>query len=312
MLDVRRLRVLREVAIRGSLTAAADALSFSQPAISNQIAKLEQETGTRLIERGQRGVRLTGAGQLLVRHAEVILDRLALAETELGELLDVRRGRLRLGAFPSSFVDLVSRALADFRMVHPGIDVSLRELRLEDAVERLEGGQLDLAVTFEYDIALSSDAAELPRVDLLEDPVYLLLAADHPLAERPRLALADLRDEPWVQFTQGGWASRAIVRAFHTAGYDPRVVLETVDLLAVQGLVAAGVGITLVPGMALPALRPDLVVRSLSPTPATRRVFALWPSSGLSPSAAAMLTVLQGEADHLRAELDDQRAAAAG
>src|SRR3712207_2066814 len=146
MLNVGRLRVLKEVATHGSLTGAAQALSFSQPAISNQIAKLEQETGTRLIERGPRGVRLTGAGELLVRHAESIISRLEQAEAELEEHLEVRRGRLRLGAFPTAFVDLVARALVTFKREHPHVDVSLEEIWVESAFDRLEDGDLDLAL----------------------------------------------------------------------------------------------------------------------------------------------------------------------
>ena len=128
MLDVRRLRVLREVAERGSLSAAAEALSFSQPAVSHQIAKLEQETGARLVERVPRGVRLTDAGELLVRHADVVLSRLALAESELEELLAVRRGHLRLGAFPSAFVHFVPRSLVGFRARHPNVEVTLLDV----------------------------------------------------------------------------------------------------------------------------------------------------------------------------------------
>lgn len=303
MLNTARLRILREVAARGSLTGAAEALSFSQPAISNQIAKLEQETGTRLIERGSRGVRLTGAGELLVRHADSILSRLDLAQAELEELLEVRRGRLRLAAFPSAFVDLVSRALAAFRIAYPGVEVSLSEVRLEDAVEQLDDGELDLAIVFEYKLGAPAPA-EHPRLHLLDDPMHLVMPGDHPLRNRNRLRLADLRDEPWLMYTQGGPAADTLGRAFGIAGFEPRVVLQIDDLLAVQGLVAAGVGSALVPRMALPSLRPGLRVRSLGKSLPTRQVSALWPTSGLSPSAQAMLDLLRIEAERLEAELD--------
>src|SRR3712207_5371195 len=169
MLNVGRLRVLKEVATHGSLTGAAEALSFSQPAISNQIAKLEQETGTRLVERGARGVRLTGAGELLVRHAESILSRLEQADAELEEHLQVRRGRLRLGAFPTSFIDPVSRSLATFRIAHPAVEVCLSEASLEGAKQRLDDGELDLAVVFEYKLGFPTPD-DHPRVQLLDDP----------------------------------------------------------------------------------------------------------------------------------------------
>jgi DNA-binding transcriptional LysR family regulator len=297
MLNVSRLRVLREVAQYGSLTGAAEALSFSQPAISNQIAKLEQETGTRLIERGPRGVRLTGAGELLVRHADSILSRLDQAQAELEEHLEVRRGRLRLGAFPTAYVDLVSRALATFKSAHPRVEVSLEEVRLETAVDRLEDGRLDLALVFQYDIAAAEPAFDdRTCMHLLDDLMYLVVNREHPLARRPEIVLTDLRDEPWLEYTQGGAASRVLHHAFHAVGIDPRVILEIDDLLAIQGLVVAGVGHTFVPGMALPALRPELVVRSLGEQLPTRRVYALWPGSGLSPAAAAMADLLQAAA----------------
>jgi len=303
MLNVQRLRVLREVAARGSLTGAAEALAFSQPAVSNQIAKLEQETGARLVERVPRGVRLTEAGQLLVRHGDAILARLALAEAELAELLDVRRGHLRLGAFPSAWIDLVPRALARFEAQHPHVEVALREVSLEDGIARLDEGELDLLVSFEYPLAPVDPEGDHGRAELLEDPTYLLLRRDHPLAGREDLGLADLREEPWVQFTHGN-ASRALYRAFLAAGYEPRIVLETDDLSAIQGLVVAGVGSTLVPGMALPALRAGLVVRALGAALPSRRVHALWPGAGAAPAAAAMVPILEGEGRRLSARLE--------
>ncbi len=241
MLNVGRLRVLKEVATHGSLTGAAEALSFSQPAISNQIAKLEQETGTRLIERGPRGVRLTGAGELLVRHAESVLSRLDQAQAELEEHLQVRRGRLRLGAFPTAFVDLVARALATFKTAHPHVQVALEEIWAESAFDRLDDGELDLALVFQYDIS-SVLPDEQPRVHLLDDFMYLVVSRDHRLAHAREVTLEDLRDEPWLEYTQGGPASRVLRHAFYGAGIEPRVMLEIDDLLAIQGLVVAGVG----------------------------------------------------------------------
>jgi len=302
MLDVRRLSVLREVAAWGSLSAAAQALSFSQPAVSHQIAKLEEETGAKLLDRGARGVTLTEAGVLLVRHAEAVLAQLGLAENELAELMAVRSGHLRLAAFPSAFVHLVSHSLTRFREEHPGVDVSLRQLGLEEATGQLDAGELDLAVTFEYDLVPSATERGVGRRHLLDDPMYLVLSSDHPLAHRPELKLADLAEESWIQFTQGP-ASKVLYRAFRQAGYEPRIALETDDLLAIQGLVAARAGATLIPGMALPAVRSDLTVRSLGADLPNRRVYALWPESHRSPAAGAMLDLLAAEAGRLQGQL---------
>jgi molybdate transport repressor ModE-like protein len=305
MLNVGRLRVLREVARRGSMSAAAEALSFSQPAVSHQMAKLEQETGARLIEREPRGVRLTEAGELLVRHADVVLGRLERAEMDLRDLLDLRRGRLRLGAFPSAYVHLASASIAKLRARHPGVEVAVSEVGLEDGSAQVESGDLDLAVVFEYDVEPADIDAALHRTPLLDDPMYLILPRGHPAADRPKLRLRDLRDESWIYVTQGP-ASRAIYRSFARARFEPRVVLETDDLFTIQGLVAAGVGAGLVPGMSLPNLRDDLVARSLGEPGPRRHVFVLTPRAGeRSPSTAPMLEILQAEAVLLREHLEE-------
>src|SRR3954454_80698 len=149
MLDVRRLRVLREIAAQGSFSAAADALSYTQSAVSQQIAALEREAGTRLVERSARGVRLTEAGRALVAHADVILARLADAEDELQAIAGLRGGRLRLAAFPSACATLMPLAVARFRELHPGVELSLTPAEPEDGLRLLRGGAVDVALTIE-------------------------------------------------------------------------------------------------------------------------------------------------------------------
>jgi molybdate transport repressor ModE-like protein len=300
MIDPRRLRVLRAVAQHGSFSAAASELSFSQPAVSNQIARLEAETGAQLVERIPRGVRLTDAGELLARHADAVLNRLAVAEAELQELLDVRRGRLRLGAFPSAFVSLVPGAVAEFRVHHPGVELELSEIALEEAVDQLTAGDLDLAVIFQYDHDLSAPIpSEVRATPLIDDPMYLVLAGDHPLAARRQIRVENLAGEAWIQATRGP-SSRAIYDAWREAGFEPRIVFETDDLMAVQGLVAAGVAFTLLPALALESLREDLVVRSLGSATPIRRVLALSLAAYRSAAAGAMLTILERRAAKAR------------
>src|ERR671920_331641 len=161
MLDVRRMRVLREVAQRGSFSAAADALAYTQSAVSQQIAALEREAGTRLVERNARGVRLTDAGRALVEHADAILARLADAEAELEAIAGLRGGRLRLATFPTAGATLVPHAIREFNQRHPDVEL----------------------------------------VHLLDDPMHLVLPADHPLASKQRVRMADLAGEPWIQAT---------------------------------------------------------------------------------------------------------------
>src|ERR671929_538128 len=149
MLDVRRMRVLREVALQGSFSAAAEALSFTQSAVSQQIAALEREAGTVLVERSARGVRLTEAGEAVVRHTEAILARLAEAEAELEAIAGLRGGRLRLAAFESAGSTLMPLAIAAFRERHPAVELSMTLAEPEDSLPQLRAGELDIALTFD-------------------------------------------------------------------------------------------------------------------------------------------------------------------
>src|SRR5687767_11366228 len=196
MLDVRRMRVLREVAVRGSFSAAAEALSFTQSAVSQQIAALEREAGAVLVQRNARGVRLTEAGQALVRHTDAVLARLAEAEAELEAIAGLRGGRLRMASFESAGATLMPLAIASFRERHPGVELSMTLGEPEDSVPLLKSGELDLAVVFESGMRSDDDGIE--RRHLVEDPMFLVLPRDHPLAAKRRLRLADLAGEAWI------------------------------------------------------------------------------------------------------------------
>src|SRR4051794_36760221 len=169
MLDVRRMRVLREVALQGSFSAAAEALSFTQSAVSQQIAALERETGTILVQRNARGVRLTEAGEALVRHAEGVMARLAEAEAELEAIAGLRGGRLRMAAFESAGATLMPLAIAEFRCRHPAVELSMTLGELEDTEPELKSGELDLVIGF----GPRFDADDgLERRFLVEDPMF--------------------------------------------------------------------------------------------------------------------------------------------
>src|SRR4029453_4198817 len=188
MLDPRRLRVLREVAARGSFAAAAAGLSFTPAGGSQEIAALEREAGTRLVERGVRPVRLTDAGRALLAHAEAVLARLDEAEQELGEIARLRRGRLRLASFPPAIATLVPRALAVFNQRHPDVDLTVIDDHGQGLIPRLARWELDLALIYEYP-ALPEPDVELERTHLLEDPFDLVVPLGHPLAGRRSGAL---------------------------------------------------------------------------------------------------------------------------
>src|SRR5919197_785532 len=198
MLDVRRMRVLREVAVRGSFSAAAEALSFTQSAISQQIAALERETGATLVERSARGVRLTDAGRALVKHTDAILARLTEAESELEAIAGLRGGRVRLAAFESAAATLMPPAIAEYRSRHPAVELSMMLAEPEAALPQLRAGELDLAVIFGGALAQSYSIEGLELLELLEDPLYLVLPADHPLARKRNIRLADLAHEEWI------------------------------------------------------------------------------------------------------------------
>src|SRR4051812_17472788 len=197
MLDVRRLRVLREVAAQGSFSSAAEALSYTQSAVSQQIAALEREAGSQLVERSARGVTLTDAGRALVSHADVILARLADAEEELHAIAGLRGGRLRLTAFLSACATLMPLAVKAFRERHPGVELSLVPAEPDDAMRMLRAGECDVSLSIESPHG-DRHAGDLDVVALVDDPMYIMLPRDHPMAGRARLTLADLAEEQWV------------------------------------------------------------------------------------------------------------------
>jgi DNA-binding transcriptional LysR family regulator len=323
MLNVNRLRILSEVAHRGSFSAAADALSYTQSAVSQQIATLEAETGMTLLERRPRGVSLTAAGQTLVVHAESVLADLDAAETALQAIAGLRGGRLRMASFPTAGATLMPLAIATFRTRHPGVELTLAEGEPEQIAPRLAAGELDLALLFEFDPSAaerSGDAADGPegavgsagaaasvggrltRVELLQDPLYLALPRAHPLAQRRRLRLGDLREEAWIQTSQASPCARHVVRCCHAAGFEPNVSFQSDDYQTVQGLVGAGVGVALIPELALSVVREDIVIRALSPRPPARRVIAATAAGArLLPAAPAMLSVLEQVASEYQA-----------
>jgi DNA-binding transcriptional LysR family regulator len=292
MLDVRRMRVLREVAVRGSFSAAADALSFTQSAISQQIAALEREAGTTLVQRSARGVRLTEAGEAVVRHTDAIMARLAEAEAELEAIAGLRGGRLRMASFESAGSTLMPLAIAAFRLEHPAVELSMSMSEPEDCVPQLRSGELDLAIVFESAVKHVDDG--IHRLHLLEDPMYLVLPRDHPLANRRRVRLADLAGEAWIGGQQDCECNRLISRACTMAGFEPRIAFETDDYTAMQGFVAAGVGVSLIAELGLTSVRDDIVVRDLGRETPVRQIFAATLADGYrSPATHAMLEILR-------------------
>jgi DNA-binding transcriptional LysR family regulator len=291
MLDVRRLRVLREVAKHGSFSAAADALGYTQPAISRHVALLERETGATLLERRPAGVRLTDAGELLVRHADAILARLRDAEEDLDDLLGLRAGRLRMSTITSAAPTIVPLAVMEFRRRLPDVELSVSMVEPPGVLPTMRAGDVDLA------LCNDEDSLELPDVEgvlLFEEPVRIALPRQHRLAGRSRVRLGELAEERWMLGTHDACPDAArFIRACHAEGFDPRIAFHNDDYSALLGFVAAGVGVAPVPDMVARNAPPEVRICTVRGAELTRPIVAVMPAGYQSRPARAMLEVLQ-------------------
>jgi DNA-binding transcriptional LysR family regulator len=295
MLDVTRLRVLVAVARHGSVTAAARALNYAQPSISHHIARLEAETGAQLLERVGRGVRLTEAGQLLAERAEEIIGRIDAAESELAAHVGLREGRVRLAAFPSALGTLVPAAAARLAAETPGMEFMLTEAEPPEALRMLRAGYVDVAVVFRHyredlDPAPPDPADEGTRGRLLlDEPVHLVTAASaRPEAGEGAADLAMYSRSRWIAGCER--CRDYLIRQCESAGFTPKIAFTTDDYLAVQALVAAGLGVTTLPELCLRAATHPGVVTA--PLPGARRhVFAM--TYGQPPEAKAAARLIQ-------------------
>jgi DNA-binding transcriptional LysR family regulator len=276
MLDVTRLRVLVAVARYGSVTAAARALNYAQPSVSHHLARLESETGTKLVQRAGRGIRLTDAGRLLAERAAEVIGRLDAAENELAAYTGLRAGRLRLAAFPSALGTIVPAAAAFLRGSNPGVDLRLTEAEPPEALRMLRAGYVDVALTFRHTLDAATPLAgeEDEDVDvtkglrerlLLEEPVLLVTSAREPLTDPPDLS--KYAKHRWIA---GCDRCRAHLLAQCTlAGFPPKIAFTTDDYVAVQALVAADLGVSMLPGLCMRSARHPGV--RTAPLPGTRR-----------------------------------------
>jgi len=296
MLDVRRLQMLRAVSREGSLSAAARALGYTQPAVSHHIARLEEEIGTALLTRFGRGVRLTDAGVALVDHADAVLSRLDAAEEEVAAIAGLRAGRVRLAAFASGSATLLAGALARLREAHPGVELTFVEAEPQDGLELLRAGETDLVLAFSYEAVGARDGKDITTVPLLRDPSHAILPAAHPEAgEDGPIGLASLAGEAWIAGCER--CRRHLLHVAADAGFAPRIDFETDDYLTVQSLVASGLGVSLLPALALvSARRDDVAVRPVAGRPA-RAIAAVLPTAERRPPAVtAALAALEGAA----------------
>lgn len=303
MLNLARLRVLHEAARTGSLTLAAAELNYTTSAVSQQIALLERETNAQLLERHARGVRLTEAGRILVGHTAAVLAELQTAEDELAAVQLGKGGRLRFASFPTANAVLMPRALAAFRPLHPNVELVLSERDRDDGLAGVAERELDLALVYEFALVPVVVPDQVHVQPLLIDPVNIMLPERHPLARRRRLRLVDLADETWIQGVRHGSTIDVLPKACRAAGFEPHILFRTDDQTTVRGLVAAGLGIAMVPWLVLSSIPPGLTARPLDEPALTRTVMAAWPSSRTLAAATAMTQALEGAAAELNARL---------
>jgi DNA-binding transcriptional LysR family regulator len=296
VIEARHLRVLRAVAATGSFSAAGRELGCTQPAVSQQMKALEASVGTPLLVRSGREMRLTQAGEALVRHAAGILAGLTAAEEEVAAIAGLRAGRVRLVSFPSGSSTLVPTALAALRAAHPGTRVSLEEAEPPQSVDKLRAGDCDIALAFRYEgAAVADEWDDLVVRPLLRDPLIALVPERHPLARSGApagpVAIGALAGEPWIA---GCPRCRGqLVEVCEAAGFTPRIDFATDDYPAVVGLVGAGLGVAVLPQLAVESVRPR-GVRMLTLEPSVRReVVALTlPDLAQVPAVAATLEQL--------------------
>lgn len=298
MLDVKRLRILREVAQQGSFSGAADSLHLTQSAISQQIAALERETGTNLIDRNRGNLRLTDPGQALVTHADAVLARLGEAERELHEIAGLRGGRVRMVSFPTAGATVVIKAVAAFRRKYPDVEIQLTEAEPEKSIPQLRAGDHDLALVYDYEYVPLPAERDLELHPLLEEKMQLALPKDHALADCERVNLSELSGENWIVGTDAGSCGFNCLVACRNAGFEPNVGFQSDDYQVHQSLVSAGMGVSLVPELLLTGRHPGLRALDIEPEPPVRRVWALTrPEATRAPATEAMLEVLRRESE---------------
>jgi DNA-binding transcriptional LysR family regulator len=303
MLDVRKLRVLRELSERGTIAATAEALSFTPSAISQQLSALERETGVELLAREGRRLTLTEAARRLVARTDEVLAALEAAEADLEASVGEVRGTIALAAFPTAATVLVPPVVAALREQQPALVVRVEELEPHDSLPALRLGEIDVALAHEYDTIPRTPEPAFAEHPLMSDPLRIALPAGHPLASAGSdgtVDLADLAGERWIAGRLGTHCGTVVTTAARAAGFEPDVVAHGSEFATMLALVAAGLGVAMVPGLATAAgAVPGVAL--LEPRPALNRHIyaAVRPGSGRRAAVAAVLAALTARAAEL-------------
>ncbi|MFN2595360.1 MAG: LysR family transcriptional regulator [Actinomycetota bacterium] len=298
MIDVRRLVVFKAVFDHGSITGAASALGYSPSAISQNISALERESGIELFRKSGRGIRSTEAGDLLATHAEVVLEQVREAEEALEKLRSGRAGRMRVAAFATAGASVVPQALADFTQRHPGVKSELVIAETGDALQRLEMGHIEVAV-IAVKTPITVESGSITYHPLLEDPYRIALPETHPHASHRAINLVELREYAWVATASARCnCLPTITESCARAGFTPRFSIEADEFATTLGFVAAGLGVAMVPLLALGSLPPGVSVHRLAASDEPKRyVYAATRSKDSQQlTVASMLSALEQSA----------------
>jgi molybdate transport repressor ModE-like protein len=293
-LDVGRLRLLREVALRGSIAAAARELGLTPSAVSQQLAVLEREAGTGLIDRSPRGVSLTGAGHALADRAGEVLDVLSAARADLDRLAGVPGGPVALAAVASAALTFVSSAAARLAAEHSGIDLDVTVAEPGRALGLLVAGDVDLAVVDEYDYVPLALPDFVVARELCREPLVLTVGSDWTGPERP--ALAELAGQRWVMPPDDAACGQAVRSACRAAGFEPRVRWTSDDMLVLARAVAAGHGIAVLPRLSVADEAARVQTRPLRTPRLQRRLTLVARASTLGRSAVGAVVEALAEA----------------
>jgi molybdate transport repressor ModE-like protein len=296
MLNVQRMRVLREVAASGSIARAARALFMTPSAVSQQMSVLEREVGTPVLERSGRSVRLTPAGERLVAHTERVLAVLEEAQADIDEVAKGVAGKLHTCAFPTAARALLVPALTRLREINPRLEVTLTDLEPEESIPALKTGQLDLVLTYEFDHLPEPEDPGVERHQLMTEPMFVALPVSHPRAAGP-VRIADLKDEQWIVGRDGSTFLEVQIRVANEAGFQPKVDLQSNDYQVILAAVGAGLGVALAPPLAFFAPNPGVAMHLPADLEVRRRIVAvIRRGSGRSPAIAAALHALRESA----------------
>ncbi|GAA0465433.1 LysR family transcriptional regulator [Streptomyces sp. NPDC046215] len=299
MLNLDRLRTLNAVARHGSVSGAADGLHVTTSAVSQQLAKLERETGQQLLAKHGRGVRLTDAGRLLADHASRILSQVELAQADLEAQRGQAVGELLLGAFPTAARGLFPAALAELRDVHPQLRARLEEMEPDDAVPRVVRGDIDVAIVLDWYNKPLPMPDGLAKAPILDDPADVAVPVGHPLAGRAEVDLEDFADDEWVSWPRGEFCHDWLMLTLRGKGIEPRISHMAEEHHTQLALIAAGLGVAVAPRLGRGAVPEG--VRILPVRHSIRRhVYAIWRADAdRRPSIRAAVDALRKAGESL-------------